>query len=157
MADAVIDRIDPRELTLVTHLYNNLFRPEHDEKWIRRRLQGRYNVLVQVARIGKDAVGFFVGYELRPSVFFAWLCGVVPDMRRSGIASQLMQAAEDWARTEGYKTMRFECSNNIRPFLHFGIAYGYDIVGIRWDSELMANVIVFEKQLNEAGDMNDTQ
>lgn len=149
MADAIIDRINPADLGLITHLYNSVFRPPLTEDELKRRLRGRHNVLVQVARVGNDAVGFYVGMELHPGTHFAWSCGVVPEMRRSGIATQLMHAAEDWSRTEGYRVLRFECDNNVRPFLHFGIANDYDIVGIRWDSERMHNVVIFEKQLLE--------
>lgn len=152
MADAIIDRINPADLDLIGHLYNQIFRPERDADWIRRRLKGRNNPLIQVARMGRDAVGFYAGMELKPSVHFSWLVGVVPEMRRSGIATQLMHAAEDWARTEGYHTLRFECDNHIRPFLHFGIADGYDIVGIRWDQDRMSNLIIFEKTIGESGE-----
>jgi len=149
MADAIIDRLNPADLSTITHLYNQMFRPEWSEKEMQRRLRGRHNILVQVARIDSDAVGFYVGMELKPTVHFAWMCGVVPELRRTGIATQLMLAAEDWARTEGYHIIRFECDNKIRPFLQFGIAGGYDIVGIRWDSERMGNLVIFEKLLEE--------
>ncbi|MDX2116131.1 MAG: GNAT family N-acetyltransferase [Planctomycetota bacterium] len=147
MADAIIDRINPTDMGVITHLYNSVFRPAMSEEDMKRRLRGRHNVLVQVARIGNDAVGFYIGMELRPEVHYAWTCGVVGEMRRAGIASQLMRSAEDWAATEGYRTLRFECDNNVRPFLHFGIANGYDIVGLRWDSDNLHNVVIFEKQL----------
>lgn len=147
MADAIIDRINPTDLGLLTHLYNSVFRPPMTEDELRRRLRGRHNVLVQVARKGNEAVGFYVGMELRPDVHFAWTCGVTPESRRTGVATQLMHAAEDWARTEGYRILRFECDNDVRPFLQFGIANDYDIVGIRWDSERMHNVVIFEKNL----------
>ena len=115
MADATIDRINPADLDLVTHLYNTMFRPEQDEAWIARRLEGRMKPLVQVARIDDDAVGFYVGYELKPNTHYTWVVGVVPELRRAGIASQLMHAAENWSQAEGYKYMRFECDNRIRP------------------------------------------
>ena len=149
MPDATIDRINPTDLDLIAHLYNSVFRPPLSEEDIRRRLRGRHNVLVQVARVQSDAVGFYLGMELRPEVHFAWLCGVESELRRTGIATQLMHSAEDWARTEGYRILRFECSNDVRPFLHFGISNDYDIVGTRWDSDQMHNVVIFEKQLLE--------
>lgn len=149
MADAIIDRIDPSDLTTITHLYNNIFRPERDEAYIRRRFDGRKKVLVQFARIERDAVGFYIGFELKPDTHFVWLVGVVPDLRRAGIATQLMHAAQDWAHHEGYRFVRFECDNHIRPFLHFGIADDYDIVGIRWDTDRLTNLIIFQKQITE--------
>lgn len=152
MADAVIERLDPRDLSTVAHLYNMIFRPERDEAWIRNRLRGRHNILVMVARIGNDAVGFYVGFELKPGTHFTWLVGVVSDLRRTGIATQLMHSAEDWCRTEGYHRQRFECDNRIRPFLIFGIANAYDIVGIRWDQDRMSNLIIFEKGIGGPSD-----
>jgi len=149
MPDAMIDRINPTDLELVTHLYNVVFRPPVSEEWMAKRLRGRHNVHIQVARVENNAVGFSVGMELRPDTHLVWTCGVIPDVRRTGVASQLMRSAEDWARCEGYQTIRFECDNNVRPFLHFGIANDYDIVGLRWDSQSMHNVVIFEKQLQD--------
>lgn len=147
MADAIIDRLSPGDVDTLRHMYNSVFRPERDAAWFERRLKGRPNPLIQVARIGDDAVGFYVGLELKPSTHFGWLLGVVPDSRRQGIGTQLMRSAIDWARTEGYQVMRFEVPNSVRHSLHFGIEEGFDIVGLRWDSDLMTNLVIFEKSL----------
>ena len=149
MADAIIDRINPTDMATITHLYNSVFRPEREESYIKRRIDGRRGILAQVARIGHDAVGFYIGFELKPDTHFVWLVGVVSGMRRVGIATQLMHAAQDYAHSEGYKYIRFECDNHIRPFMHFGIAEGYDIVGMRWDTERVTNLIIFQKQIAE--------
>ena len=147
MADAVIDRLASDDIASIAHVYNAIFRPGRSEAELRKRLRGRANILPLVARVGRDAVGFYVGMELKPTVHFGWMVGVVSEMRRSGIATQLMHYAQEWARTEGYKSMRFECDNRIRPMLHFGIADGYDIVGIRWDADRGANLVICEKSL----------
>jgi GNAT superfamily N-acetyltransferase len=152
MADAIIDRLSPNDLDTITHLYNTVFRPERDRKWIERRMMGRHKPLVQVARIDRDAVGFYMGFELKPNTHFGWLLGVVPELRRGGIGSQLMHAAIDWARTEGYHFMRIEATNRARPILHFAISAGYEVVGVRWDADLMANLVIFEKNLHEVMD-----
>lgn len=149
MADAIIDRISPTDFATIAHLYGQIFRPAREPAFFERRLKGRQGVLAQVARIENDAVGFYIGMEMKPSTHFAWLVGVVPDVRRSGIGTQLMRAAIDWSRTEGYRTLRFEATNRVRPFLHFGISEGFDIVGLRWDPDLMTNLLVFEKALLE--------
>jgi hypothetical protein len=54
-----------------------------------------------------------------------------------------------WATNEHYEIVRFECHNQIRPMLHMAIAHGYDIVGVRWDSERASNLVIFEKSLTE--------
>jgi GNAT superfamily N-acetyltransferase len=148
MADAVIDIVGPEDLPVIVKLYNQIFRPMRAEESFQRRYLGRHNVLQMVARIEDHPVGFFLGFELKPGVFFAWFYGVVPECRRQGIASQLMEAVHEWARTNEYEAIRFECHNQHRPMLHLAIALGYDIVGIRWDPDRGANLVLFQKMLS---------
>ena len=148
MADAIIDLVGPDDLDAICKLYNQIFRPSRDVESFRRRFRGRYNVLMLLARIQEMPVGFFLGFELKPTGFFAWFYGVLPDCRRQGIASQLMDAVHSWARQHEYESIRFECHNQHRPMLHLAIALGYDIVGIRWDPDRGDNLVLFEKGLN---------
>ncbi len=147
MADAIIDLAGPDDLPVITELYNHIFRPARDAESFQRRFQGRYNVLQLIARIEDRPVGFFLGFELKPTVYFAWFYGVLPDCRRQGIASQLMDAVHSWARQNDYESLRFECHNQHRPMLHLAIAQQYDIVGIRWDPDRGDNLVIFEKVL----------
>jgi GNAT superfamily N-acetyltransferase len=145
--DAVIGEVGPDELPAIVELYNQIFRPARDVASFRRRYLGRHNVLQMLARVNDKPAGFFLGFELKPTTYFAWFYGVHPDCRRQGIASQLMEAAHDWARQHGYAVMRAECHNHHRPLLHLSIALEYDIVGIRWDSDRGDNLVIFEKAL----------
>ena len=147
MADATIERVGMEELPLVCDLYSQIFRPPRDTGSLQRRFRGRYNILQLIARIGDRPVGFFMGFELKPTVFFAWFYGVLSEYRRQGIASQLMEAVHDWARESGYDSIRYECHNQHRPMLHLAIARGYDIVGIRWDPDRGDNLVIFERSL----------
>jgi GNAT superfamily N-acetyltransferase len=147
MADAIIDLVGPDEMPSIVQLYNQIFRPSRDLDSFRRRFRGRYNELRLLARVGDRAVGFFLGFELKPTVYFAWFYGVIPEFRRQGIASQLMDAVHSWARQNEYESVRFECHNQHRPMLHLAIALGYDIVGIRWDPDRGDNLVIFEKVL----------
>jgi GNAT superfamily N-acetyltransferase len=147
MADAIIELVGPEDMPAICSLYNQIFRPLRDVESFRRRFRGRYNVLMLLARLNDHPVGFFLGFELKPTVFFAWFYGVVPDCRRQGIASQLMDAVHSWAKQNEYESIRFECHNQHRPMLHLAIALGYDIVGIRWDPDRGDNLVIFEKVL----------
>jgi GNAT superfamily N-acetyltransferase len=147
MADAIIERVGLEELPVIVDLYNQIFRPARDLESFQRRFRGRYNVLQMIARLGERPVGFFLGFELKPLVFFAWFYGVLPEFRRQGIASQLMDAIHDWARTNDYESIRFECHNQVRPMLHLAIVPEYDIVGMRWDPDRGDNLVIFEKVL----------
>ena len=147
MADAVIDIVGPEDLPVIAKLFNQIFRPGRDVESFRRRFRGRYNCLHMIARIKDTPVGFFLGFELKPGVYFCWFFGVLPEYRRQGIASQLMEAVHDWARQNDYESIRFECHNQHRPMLHLAIAKEYDIVGMRWDPDRGDNLVIFEKSL----------
>jgi len=148
MADAIIDLVGPEELPALCTLYNQIFRPARDVESFQRRFRSRYNVLMLEARLEDRPIGFFMGFELKPGAFFAWFYGVLPEFRRQGIASQLMDAVHSWAKQNEYGSVRFECHNQHRPMLHLAIALGYDIVGIRWDPDRGDNLVIFEKVLH---------
>ena len=103
MADAVIDVVGVDELPLIVEMYNQIFRPREAIESFRRRYLGRYNVLQLVARVKDKPAGFFLGFELKPDTFFAWFYGVMPEFRRMGIGSQLMEAAQSWATQHEYE------------------------------------------------------
>lgn len=149
MADAIVEVVGPEDLPVVASLYNRIFRPPRDVESFRRRFRGRYNVLQIIARIGSEPVSFFIGFELKPTVFFCWFYGVLPEYRRQGIASQMMEAVHAWAKENGYESIRFECHNQHRPMLILAIALGYDIVGMRWDPDRGDNLVIFEKVLHD--------
>ena len=87
MADAIIELVGPEDTPVICSLYNQIFRPLRDVDSFKRRFLGRYNVLMLVARLRDTPVGFFLGFELKPTVYFAWFYGVLPECRRQGIAS----------------------------------------------------------------------
>ncbi|MCH7526573.1 MAG: GNAT family N-acetyltransferase [Planctomycetes bacterium] len=147
MANVQVVPVGQGELELITQLYNELFNPRRDVEFFRRRFQGRHNVSMLVAVLEDQHVGFAVGFELMPTTYFSWLCGVLPDIRRQGIATQLIQGQHAWAVEHKYEMIRFECRNQHRAMLHVAIRENYDLVGIRWDTATANNVVIFEKDL----------
>ncbi|MEI7766042.1 MAG: GNAT family N-acetyltransferase [Phycisphaerae bacterium] len=149
MAQAEISIITEQQLPMIVDLYNQVFRPTEKEDYFRRRFQGRYNVLVMLAALDGRPVGFTIGFELKPFVFYNWLTGVLPDFRRKGIGRQLLESQAAWSKGHGYEFSRIETLNRHRPMLHLGLLAGYDIVGTRWDSMRSDILIQFEKSLAE--------
>jgi len=149
MANADIVMIGMRELPLIADLFNEVFRPSRDRNFFERRFKGRLNPLVLLAQVDKRPAGFAIGYENKPRTFYCWLIGVLPDYRRQGIASQLMEALAAWAKENDYRTIRFECFNTQRPIMHLAITQNYDIVGLRYDSDNDKNLIIWEHSLSD--------
>lgn len=149
MAQADIIIADEKLLPQAVELYNSMFRPKREIDFFKRRFLGRYNVLTLIARMDEKPVGFWVGFELKPGMFYHWLGAVRLDARRHGVGRQLHEAQQAWAKDHGYEHIRCECLNHQREFIHFGLTVGYDIVGVRWDSTHADNLVVFEKNLVE--------
>jgi GNAT superfamily N-acetyltransferase len=147
MANAEINIVGPSETALMTSLYNEVFTPRRDIAFFERRFQSRCNVLNLVAEVDGRPVGFSSGFELKPTTWFNWLFGVLPDFRRHGIAAQLVEAEHAWASERGYEFVRMECHNQHRPVLQLAIKHGFDVVGVRYDSERHSNLVIFEKEL----------
>ncbi len=147
MANAKIIAVGQGEVTLIADLYSQVFSPPQDEAFFQRRFHGRYNASLFIAMLDDQDVGFSVGYELKPTTYYCWLCGVLPEARRLGVAAQLIEAQHAFAVDHSYTVMRFECQNQHRPMLHLAITEGYDLIGIRWDTSTVANVVIFEKDL----------
>jgi GNAT superfamily N-acetyltransferase len=147
VAQAEIVIADQHLYPQVAEVYNTCFRPKADAAYFERRFEARHSVLTLLARVGDRPVGFWIGFELKPGVFYHWLGAVASDLRRGGIAQQLQEAMESWARENGYEFVRTECLNAQREFIHFAIHTGYQIVGIRWDSTHSENMVIFEKGL----------
>jgi GNAT superfamily N-acetyltransferase len=149
MAQADISVVTEQQLPMIVELYNQVFRPAETEEYFRRRFQGRYNVLVMMASLDNRPVGFTIGFELKPFVFYNWLMGVHVDFRRKGIGKQLIESQNEWARTHGYEYLRFELLNRHKPMLHVALDAGFDIVGTRWDSMRSDLLLQFEKALTD--------
>lgn len=147
MAQADIIIADDNLLPQAVELYNQCFRPKREVDYLKRRFMGRYNTLTLLARMGDRPVGFWIGFELKPGMYYHWMGGVVAELRRHGIARQLQEAQQAWARDHEYEYIRCECLNHQREFVHFAVEVGYDIVGVRWDSTHADNMVVFEKNI----------
>ena len=152
MADAEIVPIGLSELPIVVDLFNQVFRPGRDLSFFERRLTGRHNSLILLGLIQRQPVGFALGYEIKPSTFYDWLIGVLPDYRRAGIASQLMEGMSAWASDNDYRAIRFECFNHHRPMLHLAISQDFNAVGFRYDADAEDNLLILEQNVQAAQD-----
>ena len=66
-------------------LYNAIFRPKREVDFFKRRFMGRYNALTLLARMDDKPVGFWIGFELKPGMFYHWLGAVAPGRPPHGV------------------------------------------------------------------------
>ncbi|MEO1451913.1 MAG: GNAT family N-acetyltransferase [Bacteroidota bacterium] len=100
------------------------------------------------ALIDGQVAGFKVGYERTPDgSFYSWLGGVLPPYRRMGVAQQLAEGMETWAKAQGYTQLRFKTRNRHRKMLQFALKQGFDIVGVDPYPDRAEHRIWLEKDL----------
>ena len=75
----------------------------------------RPDLLMLVAWLRGTPVGFKVGYQLQPRVFYSAKGGVVPEARRQGIAQALLHAMLKRVRERGYRRFVFDTFPNKHP------------------------------------------
>ncbi|MDB4285981.1 GNAT family N-acetyltransferase [bacterium] len=87
--------------------------------------------LILIAFDKNQAVGFKAGYERdADSSFYSWMGGVIPTHRKKGIALQLAQNQENWARSNGYTAIRFKTRNKLKSMLAFALGNGFQIIKV---------------------------
>ena len=114
----------------------------------RKRLLAAPRYLLLVAYDEEKPVGFKCGYERdSDGSFYSWMGGVAQSYRRYGIARQLAQTMESWAKEKGYASIRFKTRNSLKPMLLFALSNGFDIVKIDPKEQVADYRITLEKQL----------
>ena len=112
----------------------------------KKRLSGVPFLALKAAVDGKNA-GFKLGYELDGDTFYTWFGGVLPLYRQIGLAGQLANAQEGWAKARGYKRIRLKTRNYLKPMLIFAMKNGFNIVEIEERPDINENRIILQKEL----------
>ena len=91
-------------------------------------LQNKPNLLTCLAYSGDEVIGFKMGYELRPDLFYSWLGGVHISFRKQGIAMELMSLQHTLLMETGYETVQTKSTNTLKGMLILNIKYGFDVI-----------------------------
>ena len=86
--------------------------------------------LILIAKHNEIPVGFKVGYDrYQDGSLYSWMGGVLPAYRRQGIANQLAEFQESWAKKQGFASIRFRTRNKHTAMLQFALGRGFSIIG----------------------------
>ncbi len=99
-----------------------------------------------VAYVNDVPAGFKVGYE-RDGYFYSWMGAILPEFRRLGIARQLAERQEAWAKEKGYPHVTFKTRNRLKPMLIFALSRGFDIIDIQPKETIEEYRIILRKRL----------
>lgn len=119
-----------------------------DEASFRQSLEGRRKILSCLAWAGDAIVGYKIGFEERPRYFESWVGGVLPEHRRSGLASVLMEAQHRWCREQGFLWVTTITEGSNQPMLIVNLRAGFEVCGSFLDRRKILKVIL-QKPLGE--------
>ncbi len=84
--------------------------------------------LVLTAHIENEIVGFKIGYDrFNDGSFYSWMGGVLPENRNQSIADMLADYQENWAKNNGYSSIRLKTRKKHEAMLSFSKKRGFVI------------------------------
>ena len=84
--------------------------------------------LVLTAHFENEIVGFKIGYDrFNDGSFYSWMGGVLPENRNQSIAEILADYQENWAKKNGYASIRLKTRKKHEAMLSFSKKRGFVI------------------------------
>jgi ribosomal protein S18 acetylase RimI-like enzyme len=104
--------------------------PEFDNPYnideYKKRLMSDH--LVLTAHFENEIVGFKIGYDrFNDGSFYSWMGGVLPENRNQSIAEILADYQENWAKINGYASIRLKTRKKHEAMLSFSKKRGFVI------------------------------
>ncbi|HEJ9095824.1 TPA: N-acetyltransferase family protein [Serratia odorifera] len=98
-----------------------------------------------IAELDGQPAGFKLGYQTQPDTLYSWLGGVLPALRRHGVAQALLTEQQHWAWAQGYRRLTVKTRNQFRGMLMLLIDNGYRIVELEKKGEVADYRLLLEK------------
>lgn len=104
--------------------------------------------LILVACKGEQLIGFKVGYRRESDKsFYSWMGGVLPAYRRLGVADKLADFQDDWAKENGFSSIRMKTRFRLKAMQKFAMKRSFDILSIEHREPQEESIIWLEKVL----------
>jgi predicted GNAT family acetyltransferase len=130
-------------LNEVLNLHDSIFK---DAATLISKAENKSKVVFNLALEDEEIIGYKIGYELEPNLFYSWLGGVDESHRNKGVASKLMDQQHLYLIEKGYEIVQTKTKNKWRGMLVLIIKSGFDVIGTYTDNEGEPKIIL-EKRL----------
>ena len=92
-----------------------------------KRLDGTAHQIL-TAYDDHNPIAFKIGYQRHSDEsFYSWMSGVLPNYRRKGIANNLADHQEAWAKKNGYISIKMQTREKHKAMLALAINRGFQI------------------------------
>lgn len=138
------------DLNIIVELDRAVFGLSRTSEEIEDKLRLQKDVHITVATItdGK-LVGYGIGYE-RKGKYYLWSLAVLPEYRRKGIGSDVIQEQARFAKERGYASFLVKTSNRWKEMIRLLLKKGFNIIGFKeheWEDGPLGSAIWLEKNI----------
>jgi GNAT superfamily N-acetyltransferase len=138
-----IARVGMEQLPVIRRMNQTIF----GEHRIINQLDRR-DLLLFLATLDGEPVGFKVGYGLTKTTYYSAKGGVLESWRGHGIARELLYAMEDEVRRLGYERFAYDTFPNMHPGMTvLGLREGFEVTAAGYNATYQDYRIRFEKAL----------
>ena len=134
-------------LNEVNDLYVKLF-SDADPDFFIKRVRAHPDLMLVTARVQNALIGFKLGYPILNDTFYSWIGGVHPYNRKQGVAFQLAELQENWAKKHGFKFLKTKSMNRFKPMMMLNLKRGFDITKV-YTNEKGQTKVVFYKAIDQ--------
>ncbi len=108
----------------------------------------RRDLLMFLAYLDGEPVGFKVGYGLTKTMYYSAKGGVLEPWRGRGIARSMLYAMEEEVRRLGYERFAYDTFPNMHPGMTvLGLCEGFEVTAAGYNGTYQDYRIRFEKEL----------
>jgi ribosomal protein S18 acetylase RimI-like enzyme len=112
------------------------------------RLQKAVHITIATITNGK-LVGYGIGYEEKGK-YYLWSLAVLPEYRRKGIGSEIIEEQISFAKEKGYASFFVKTSNKWKEMVRLLLKKGFNIIGFKeheWEDGPLGSAIWLEKNI----------
>lgn len=117
------------EFQQIKLIYGRCFLKEPNEEKFKSKLDAHKNFLFLTAYDGDKLVAFKFGYAQDQALFYSWIGAVLPEYRKLGIASELIEQQHQWCRDKKFKKIETRTRNQFASMISLNYKFGFKIIG----------------------------
>ena len=99
-----------------------------EPEFFKNRCQNN-NYLMLLAFYNNEPSGYMVAYDrYQDGSLYCWMGGVINQYRNAGVYSNMAKFRQDWAKKNGYKSLKIKTRNDRNEMLHWLIKNNFKII-----------------------------
>jgi len=104
--------------------------------------------LILVAYMNGVPAGLKIGYnKWNDNRFYSWIGGVIPEFRRKGVALELLDEIEHYARENGFSLLEMKTYNHHKEMIFFALKHGFSIYTAKKDPKVDDIALYLRKEI----------